>query len=197
MIDMPDLGEVALEARDQREGPWAVRASFYEERKLATVLACLNQPRYRHAWDAACGMGELAARLAPRTERLLATDSTTQAAQLTAVRCQEAAHVRVREWELPATPRELPERFDLVVLSEIAYHLSDPQRAALVAMLDAVTAPDAEIVAVHWRYRPHDGWLSGEDVQSELVDRLTALGWRHRVQHDDEDFVLDDLVRER
>ena len=197
MIDMPDLGAVELEPRDEREGPWAVRASFYEERKLATVLACLGQPRYRHGWDAACGVGELAAHLATRTERLLATGSTAQAVQLTAVRCQEAAQVVVREWELPVAPPGLPEGFDLVVLSEVAYHLSDPQRAALVAMLDAVTAPDAEIVSVHWRYRPHDGWLSGEDVQSELVDRLTALGWRHRVQHDDEDFVLDDLVRPR
>ena len=194
MIDRP---AVELEPRDQRAGPWAVRASFYEERKLATVLASLGQPRYRHAWDAACGMGELAARLATRTARLLATDSTVQAVDLTRVRCQAAAHVLVRDWELPATPPDLPESFDLVVLSEIAYHLADPQRAALVAMLDAVTASDAEIVAVHWRYRPHDGWLSGEDVQSELVDRLAALGWRHRVQHDDEDFVLDDLVRER
>lgn len=197
MIDTPDLSDVHPPWPERPDpGPTTVRASFYEERKLATVLASLSQPRYRHVWDAACGTGELAARLAGRADELLATDSTVQAVRLARSRCHDLPQVHVHGWELPAAPPDLA-GLDLVVLSEIAYHLTEPERAALVSTLDAVAGDDAEVVALHWRYRPHDATLSGEEVETELVDRLTALGWRHRVQHDDEDFVLDSLERHR
>lgn len=193
MIDIPDFD--ALYRRDP--DPWKVRSSFYEQRKLAIVLACLNAPTYRFAWDPACGVGELAARLALRTERLLATDASTEAVQLTAQHCRGLAQVQVQEWALPAAPPEPSRGFDLVVLSEFFYYLSAADRSTTLSMLDAVTTDDAEIVSVHWRYKPHDAWLSGEDVQTEVIDRLGALGWRHRVQHDDRDFVVDCLERDR
>lgn len=193
MIDIPDFD--ALYRRDP--DPWKVHSSFYEQRKLAIVLACLNSSRYRFAWDPACGVGELAARLAPRTDRLLASDASGQAAHLTGQHCRDLPQVEVRQLTLPKAPPEPLRDFDLVVMSEFFYYLDAPDRAATIAMLDTVTTEDAEIVSVHWRYRPHDAWLSGEDVQSEVIDRLGGLGWRHRVQHDDRDFVVDCLERDR
>ena len=40
---------------------------------------------------------------------------------------------------------------------------------------------------------PHDGYISGEQVQEEVVDHLEPRGWRHVVQHDDRDFIIDVL----
>ena len=64
-------------------------------------------------------------------------------------------------------------------------------------MTAAGDGEDAEVVSVHWRHHPHDAWLSGADVEAEVVEGLVGLGWRHRVRHDDRDFVVDGLERGR
>lgn len=193
MISIPDFDELYRRDPD----PWKVRSSFYEQRKLALLLACLNAPSYRSAWDPACGIGEFAARLAPRTQRLLATDASAEAVQLTRQHCAGLSQVHVAEHRLPDPPPEHRRDFDLVMLAEFVYYLDDEQRAATLTMVDGVSSADAEIVCVHWRYRPHDAWLSGEEVQAEVIAALGSLGWRHRVQHDDRDFVVDCLERDR
>lgn len=46
------------------------------------------------------------------------------------------------------------------------------------------------MVAVNWRHRPGDAYLSGV-AAVELLDRaLHERGWQSTVLHDDEDFVL-------
>ena len=192
MTRTPDFDDLYRRDPD----PWKVRSSFYEQRKLALLLACLAAPDYRVAWDPACGVGEFAARMAPRTEQLLATDASAEAVELTRRHCAGLHQVVVGQHTLPAAPPQRRGGIDLVLLAEFFYYLDAEDRAATLTMLDAVTSPDAEVVSVHWRYRPHDAWLSGEDVQAEVVGSLQALGWQHRVQHDDRDFVVDCLRRE-
>ena len=46
--------------------PWQTRTSWYERRKRDVVLACLPEPRYRHAAEPGCGLGLLTAGLAAR-----------------------------------------------------------------------------------------------------------------------------------
>ena len=192
MIQTPDFDDLYRRDSD----PWRVRSSFYEQRKLALLLACLNAPRYRSVWDPASGVGELATRLAPRTERLLATDASAEAVALTRRHCAGLGQVEVGAHTLPAPPASSGPAFDLVVLAEFVYYLDADDRAATWAMLDAVTAAEAEILSVHWRHHPDDAWLSGQDVQAEVVEALTARGWRHRLHHDDRDFVVDGLSRD-
>jgi hypothetical protein len=63
MIDLPDFDALYRDDPD----PWQVRSSFYEQRKLDIVLAGLQRPRYRSAWDPACGVGELRTRPTSRS----------------------------------------------------------------------------------------------------------------------------------
>ena len=193
MIDLPDFD--ALYRRDP--DPWNVRSSFYEQRKLSIVLACLQRPRYRFAWDPACGVGELAAELATRSERVLASDASAEAVRLTRQRGAGLTGLEIRRLALPDVPPAPPRGFDLVVLSEFLYYLPAADRAATLAALATVVGEDAEVLSVHWRHHPHDAWLSGADVESEVVDGLVELGWRHRFRHDDRDFVVDGLERGR
>jgi hypothetical protein len=193
MIDLPDFD--ALYRRDP--DPWKVRSSFYEQRKLSIVLACLQHSRYRFAWDPACGVGELAAELTTRSERVLASDASAEAVRLTGQRGAGLTGLEIRQLALPARPPAPPGGFDLVVLSEFLYYLSAAERVATLAAVDAAAGEDAEVVSVHWRHHPHDAWLSGADVETEVVDGLVGLGWRHRVRHDDRDFVVDGLERGR
>lgn len=184
MIDVPDFDAVYRADAD----PWRVRSSYYERRKLEIVLACLTAPAYASAWDPACGVGELAARLAGRANRVLATDSSTEAVRLSTERCADLSNVQVQVSALPHPPGRTG--FDLVVLSEFLYYLSEADRAATLVLVDAATAPIAEVVALHWRHQPHDGHLSGDRMQAEIDAALTARGWQPVVQHGDEDFSL-------
>ena len=64
------------------------------------------------------------------------------------------------------------------------------QRAQTWRLIEASTAPEADVVAVHWRPKPEDAWLSGEAVQRELNDYLTDAGWCRVVTHTDVEFVV-------
>lgn len=174
--------------------PWDVGGSPYEQRKRAVVLAGLRRPRYTGAWDPACGTGHLTADLAARCDRVVASDASATAARLAAERCAGLA-VDVSHRALPEAPDDAAFTPDLVLLSEVFYYLSDAERAATVAVVDARAAADAELVAVHWDGAPDDAWLSGRGAQTELVAQLLARGWRQRVHHEDDGFLLDTLTR--
>lgn len=188
----------------QDPDPWRVATSWYEQRKLGIVLAALRRPTYRLAWDAASGTGELAARVAPRCERVLATDASPRAIELTRARIAAAGadNVTIERNALPNLPVALagcepdagggagPQRPDLIVLSEFLYYLDDDQRAATWRLVGDLAGPDTDIVAVHWRPEPDDGRLSGAAVQRELNDHLIEVGWCRVVTHTDEEFVM-------
>jgi len=169
--------------------PWSVRTSPYEQRKLSITLACLNRPRYVAAWDPACGVGELAFRLADRADRVLATDASAEAVALARQRCADRAGVEVARSRLP-----LPSAWtglDLIVLSEFCYYLEAADRRSMLTMINSVAADNAEVLSVHWRFKPHDGWLSGESVQREIAGGLRRSGWTQTTHHLDTDFILD------
>ncbi len=173
--------------------PWDVGGSAYERRKRAVVLACLRRERYARAWDPACGTGHLTADLAARCGRVVASDASPTAARLAGERCADLP-VSVSHRALPEPP-EQAFRPDLVMLSEVFYYLSDAERAATATLVDAQAARTAEVVCVHWEGSPADAWLSGPAAQLELVSRLTARGWVHRIHHEDDGFLLDTLTR--
>ena len=189
MVKVPDFD--ALYEADP--DPFHVRSSFYEQRKLGLVLDCLTKPFYAAAWDPACGIGELAARLAPRAERVLASDASPQAVHLTRRRCSSSNNVEVKQLIQPQRPPCETDTFDLIVVSEFAFYLTDQVRLATLEVLHAVAAEKAELVAVHWRHHPQEAYVSGEQVQEEVVAGLEPRGWRHVVQHDDRDFIIDVL----
>ena len=180
--------------------PWRVRTSFYERRKLEIVLSSLSSATYAAAWDPACGVGELVARLAGRSTRVLATDASGEAVRLTRTRCSTLdgaglGAVSTRAQALPTPPPADFPRPDLVVLSEFLYYLTGADRAASLRMIDAAAADAAELMSLHWRHLPGDAWLSGADTQAEISRALTAAGWLPVVHHEDRDFVLDSFER--
>jgi SAM-dependent methyltransferase len=189
VVKVPDF-DALYEANPD---PFHVRSSFYEQRKLGLVLDCLTKPFYAAAWDPACGIGEMAARLAPRAERVLASDASPQAVHLTRRRCSASNNVEVKQLTQPQPPPCETDTFDLIVVSEFAFYLTDKVRLATLEVLHAAAAERAELVAVHWRHHPQEAYVSGEQVQEEVVAGLEPRGWRHVVQHDDRDFIIDVL----
>lgn len=168
------------------DDPWQFRQRWYERRKRALTLAMLPKARYTSGFEPGCANGELAAELATRCDRLLASDGSPRAAALAEQRLADAAHVRVERLILP---EQWPaERFDLVVISELGYYLDAAQREVLGARIEASLLPGGTFLACHWRH-PIEGWdASGDDVHAAF-DACVGL---HRLGHyEDADLLLD------
>lgn len=176
--------------------PWAVASGEYETRKREILLALLSRRHYRHGWDPACGTGHLVAELAERCDSVLATDGSVAAVELTRALCVGRWSVTVRPGLLPEEPTDRPgEGFDLVVLAEFFYYLDAEDRRKSMEIIRRSAAAGCELLSVHWRPKPHDGWLSGAEVQTEIGADLTGAGWLPGLHLDDPDFVVDSWHR--
>lgn len=166
--------------------PWDFRERWYEQRKRALTLACLPRQHYRSTYELGCANGELSAGLALRTEKLLCCDAAIKAVELTRQRLRHCPNARVEQSRVPS---EWPEgRFDLIVLSELAYYLdTDDVRRLVERILDSL-APDGHFLACHWRPAIEGCALTGEQVHTLLHE---CLGLERLAQHSEQDFVLE------
>ena len=177
----------------QDADPWRVRQRWYEERKRALLLASLPQQHYRHAYEPGCGNGELTVELAQRCDRVLAADLSAEALLLARQRLLDAgqdAHVTLAHHRLPQDwPSILPgaDKFDLIVLSEIAYYLSPEELARVVEHSIASLAPGGSIVLCHWRAPFAQRIISTVRVHAAFQD---APGLHRVLRHEETDFLL-------
>lgn len=173
------------------QDPWGLESSWYEDRKRAVVLACLPEPRYRRGWEPGCAAGALSVALAPRCAELVCTDVVEVPLDRARARLADHGHVRV---ERAAIPHDRPAgRFDLVVVSEVAYYLDDADRACFWRGVVDALEPDGTLLAVHWVREAPEYPTTGDTVHDELV-ALDGLG--HVAAHQEGDFRLDVLTRE-
>lgn len=174
----------------QRDGdPWQVHTRWYEQRKQALLLAALPHRRYGRAFETACGTGALTAALAERCDDLIASDASETAVRIAQghlARQASAAHVRVVQQTLPM---QWPAaRFDLIVVSEWAYYISQADLQALAqACRDSLT-PQGCLVACHWRPDFPDRRHATQDIHACLGGHP---GWTRLVHHEEDDFLLD------
>jgi SAM-dependent methyltransferase len=165
--------------------PWGFETRWYEQRKYGLTLAALPERRYRSAFEPGCSIGVLSELLAARCDTLLATDIVPAALQQAAARLRGLPHVRV---ERRAVPEDWPaQRFDLIVLSELAYYFETPALELLVERAVASLDPGGVVEAVHWR-RQTDYALPGEAAHAVIAAHpgLTPLA-----HYEDADFLLD------
>ncbi len=180
---MPDFDGLYAADAD----PWQVATSWYEQRKLAVLLATLPQQRYRRAWEPGCGPGVVSAALADRVDELVASDGSLAAVALARRRPGMPAHVRFEHSQLPQVPVEGP--VDLVVVAEFLYYVED-----LSAALDALWSlcvPGTHVVFLHWAHRPHDAYRSGPEMHARICLDSQRRNAFKVISHTDRDFLLD------
>ena len=169
--------------------PWGYETSWYEQRKYAVTVASLPRPRYRRAFEPGCSIGVLSALLADRCEELVAADFHRPSAERARRRLAGQPGVSVEDLAVPGSwPGGT---FDLIVLSEVAYYLGDPDHDLLVDRVAASTEPGGDVVLVHWRGTTNYP-RSGDDLHRgwRLDPRFTPVA-----AHLEDDFGLDVLRR--
>ncbi|QLL07167.1 SAM-dependent methyltransferase [Mycobacterium vicinigordonae] len=161
------------------DDPWQLSARWYEQRKYAITLALLPRERYRHAFEPGCSIGALTTLLSTRCERITAVDVAEAALRGADTGLRErGSRDRVtlsrgsldEQW--PAGP------FDLLVLSEVAYYLHADALAATLRRECPRLAPDASVIAAHWRHPVADYPLTGDAAHAVIAATpgLASLG---------------------
>jgi SAM-dependent methyltransferase len=154
------------------DDPWRYRAHWFESRKRMLMLAMLDRPRYRRAFEPGCANGETTAALAARCDSLLATDRHPRAVEAARRRVQGQSNVRVEQMTVPA---HWPGgSFDLIVVSEIGYYLSPAQVGELARAIRASLAADGLLLACHWRH-PFDEQACSAELVHRTLEQETQL----------------------
>ncbi len=174
--------------------PWNYQASPYERGKYQVTLDSLSRPRFANAFEPACSVGELTAKLATRCGRLLATDVSQTAVDRARRRCAGLHNVRIECRDLLTDLAAEPEgrRFDLIVFSEIGYYFAVEVLSVLARRLAESLNAGGELIAVHWRGHSADHVLHGDEVHRCL---LNSLPLQHRLGDHHPGFRLDSWVK--
>ena len=170
--------------------PWGFADRWYERRKRALTLAALPQERFARAFEPGCSIGLLTVELAARCDTLLATDIAVAAVAQARARTAGLPGVAV---ELGAVPADWPQgRFDLIVLSEVAYYCDRDDLEVLARRATGALTDDGVLLACHWRH-PVPEYPLGGDVVHEVL--AAQPGLELIAHHLEEDFRLDVLTR--
>lgn len=168
--------------------PWHLTDRSYERRKYELTIACLPDREFKRVYEPACSVGVLTELLVARCGTVIASDPVARAVEL--------ARERLPEVELfeGALPGSWPDgTFDLVVLSEVMYFLTDDDRAATIDGARAALEPGGVLISVNWRHAFDEGECDGDQVQRELD---AAPGFERLVWHEERDFTIAVLERE-
>lgn len=171
----------AFEARyRQSPDPWDFANSEYERSRYQTTIAALGRGAYGRAFEPACSVGELTARLAPLCDQVIATDIAPSAVRRARQRCQTLTNVEVFQADLATGSPPGP--FDLIVFSEVGYYFDNMLLRHIVLELEGKLALGGEMVAVHWLGHSGDHVLDGDTVH-ELLRQSLSLEWIKGARH--------------
>jgi predicted TPR repeat methyltransferase len=169
--------------------PWDFAGRWYESRKRAITMASLPRHRFRRAFEPGCSIGLLSELLADRCDELIAADVSDAALRSARVRLADRTNVDV---QLLQVPEQWPDgRFDLIVISEIAYYCDESGAELLGRKAGASLSGDGVLVLCHWLHPVADYPLAGDTAQRAVSE---ASGLRRLGCHEEEDFRLEVLV---
>jgi len=153
----------------ENDDPWNFSGSSYERGKYDDTIAALGDRRFARAFEIGCSIGVLSLRLAECCDRLLCVDINARALSQARRRCAGLANVTFAEMSVP---REFPaERFDLIVVSEVAYYWSGDDLHVAIDKI-AWAAADGTVELVHFLPKVDDYARDGDAVhEAFLADR--------------------------
>lgn len=133
-------------ARD--DDPWELASSDYERAKFERSIAAINDRRHASGLEVGCAQGVLTQRLLPLCDRLLAIDISAIALKRARLALGPQPGLMFAQM---AFPRQSPDgRFDLCVLSEVAYYWDRADLMAAGRWLCEHMEEGARVLLVHY-----------------------------------------------
>jgi SAM-dependent methyltransferase len=168
-LDQEYFARVYADAAD----PWNFAASPYENEKYRATIDALGATRFGRAFEIGCSVGVLTAMLAARCDSLLSIDINERALAAARERCAGLGNVRFERMTFPGEAP--PGRFDLIMVSEVAYYWSDADLEAAIDFI-ATAAAGGTVELVHFLPKVDDYIRDGDAVHAAfLADGRFAL----------------------
>jgi len=160
----PEYFEKLYEANPD---PWDFQGSSYEKRKYQATLAMLEGRRFEAGFEIGCSIGVLTRMLAVQCDALLAVDLVDRPLAAAAARCRDLGHVR---FEKRRIPRDWPEgqKFDLILLSEVLYFLTQDDIFELARRVDETLLPGGTVLLVNFTEQI-DEPCNGDDAAASFI----------------------------
>lgn len=175
----------------ESDDPWQYKTRWYEERKRQICTALLLKSHYEKALEIGCANGFFSSRLADRTYQLVCLDANQKAVNLTKKRLENHGHIRI---ECKSVPDEFPnETFDLIILSEVAYYLSQNELDQLILKLQQALNDGGMLLTCHWRHPIEHFSLDGNSVHRQLKEKICLYHYSSLI---DPDFIVDIWTKE-
>jgi trans-aconitate methyltransferase len=177
------------------EDPWNFETSEYERGKYAATIAALPREQYENAFEIGCSIGVLTSMLAPRCGQLLAVDAAEAPLQKARKRLENVPQVRI---EKMAVPQQFPEgSFDLILISEVGYYLSEADLHILIQKCVEQLVPGGNLLLVHWTPEVHDYPLTGDEVHDNFMQQAGESGPLQHLHYKREEKYRLDLFQKR
>lgn len=148
--------------------PWNFTGSPYEQEKYNHTISALNGKQFNNGLEIGCSIGVLTNLLAAHCSVVLGVDISEKPIAVARERMIDRQGV---QFEVLDIPRQYPDgKFDLIVVSEVAYYLS---REDLVLtkelILDSLTA-GGTLCLVHWRPQIEGCVFNGDEVNEYFLE---------------------------
>ena len=170
------------------DDPWRHEQSWYESRKRALALAALPTERLGRVLEIGPATGLLTVELARRADEVVSVDVSAEALRRARRRVADAGLAERVEMLHGRVPDTWPaSRFDVVLVSEVAYFLTPGEWATTLRLVRGCLSETGALVLVHWAHRLRDCPLDAETAHDLAVD---VTGLRTTVHHVEEDFLL-------
>ena len=165
-----------------RLDPWDYETSAYEAEKYRRCLALLPRARYGRALEIGCSIGVMSALIAARCDSLLGLDFAP-----TAVERAQARGIPNARFRQGSVPEDWPGgTWNLIVLSEVLYYLSDDALAQTISLAARSLAPGGACLVAGYLGET-ETTLTAREVEASLLTELSAAWPRHAVHRDRDD----------
>lgn len=173
--------------------PWQFASAAYEQQRYDAILYALSGRRYQCAFEPACSVGVLTARLASLCDQVIACDFSETAVAAAQARCAQLPNVTVRCRAL--TAEETWSSYDLITLCEIGYYFAADEWRHLVDRMVNGMQPGTVLLASHWLGTSADHVQGGSAVHQALQHPLLAQSLHERHEHQNGGFLLERWTR--
>jgi SAM-dependent methyltransferase len=152
------------------QDPWGYESVWSEKRRHSLILAMLDLPVYSRAFEPGCANGVFTWLLAARADEVVSWDGSSEAVRLAREKSKDLANVSIQH---RCVPDDWPSgKFDLVVLSDFLYYLSEEDIVIVANKAVESMSGGGFLVACNWIEVAHDFLTPGGAAVHEILQEV-------------------------
>jgi len=150
------------------QDPWNFTGSAYEQEKYQHTVTALGGKHFIHGLEIGCSIGVLTKMLTDHCTSLLGVDISEKPIAIARERLKDNLGARFEVFDIP---RQYPDgRFDLIVVSEVAYYLSKEDLDLAKSLILNSLTDHGTLCLVHWRPQIEGCVFTGDEVNDLFLN---------------------------